>query len=107
MWLTGKWKINNVLIKTANFPHYEHEGENDVAIKELAYSYEFAASINFQTFAGKFISVGKLYRFAFNAVALQQQLGGHWVTRGIVICFTVAIKAKVNQLQINSKRAFL
>lgn len=107
MWLTGKWKINNVLIETANFPHYKHEGENDAAIKELAHSYEFATNINIQTFAGKFISVGKLSRFPFNAVTLQKQLGGHWVTRWIVICFTVAIKAKVNQLQMNSKRAFL
>lgn len=107
MWLTGKWKINNVLIKTANFPHSKHEGENDAVIRELAYSYEFAANINIQTFVGKFISVGKLYRFPFNVVTLQKQLGGPWVTCWIVICFTVAIKAKVNQLRINSKRAFL
>lgn len=107
MWLTGRWNINNVLIKPGHFADCKHEGENDIAIKELAYSYKFAANVNIQTFAGKFISVSKLYRFPFNVVTLQKQLGGHWVTRSTVISFTGAIKAKVKQLQINSKRAFL
>lgn len=46
MRLIGKWKINNVLIKTENFADYKNEGENGIAIMELAYFYEFAANIN-------------------------------------------------------------
>lgn len=102
-WLTGRWERNN-LIKTGNLAHYKHEGENYDTIKELAYFYEFAANINTQTFVSKFISVCKIYRFPFYVVVLQKQLRGRWVTHRIVICFTVAIKAKGKQLQINSKK---
>lgn len=90
-----------------NFADYIHEGKNSVAIRELLYAYEFAANIIVWTFVGKFISVSKIYRFAFYVVTLQKQLWGHWATSWIVITFTVAIKSKVKQLQINSKRAFL
>lgn len=58
IWLTGRWKINN-LIKTHNLAHYKHEGQNDDAIRALAYF--FMNLWQTLTFEPLWVNIKKIY----------------------------------------------